>query len=208
MMINRRRVMGGSLPYDAEIEYLESTGTQYIDTLYTYPFGVDITFKYTQLTNNTVLCGMRNKGDCDSGGFILVNYSNKFLFSVGAGWVLNREFANADLDIHRLQYNKYNSFAIYDGVSIVLDKYTYKADDLASFCLFAEHGRNGLYGQFIVRLYSSSRIYNCKLYDNNNTIVRDFIPVRKGNVGYMYDKVSGKLFGNAGTGAFILGPDR
>ena len=33
------------------------------------------------------------------------------------------------------------------------------------------------------------------------------IPVRKGDVGYMYDKVSGKLFSNAGTGAFILGPD-
>lgn len=35
----------------------------------------------------------------------------------------------------------------------------------------------------------------------------DLIPVRKGNVGYMYDKVSGKLYGNAGTGKFIVGPD-
>ena len=35
MMSLRRRVMGEkkSLPYDAEIEYLESTGTQWIDTL-------------------------------------------------------------------------------------------------------------------------------------------------------------------------------
>jgi hypothetical protein len=36
----------------------------------------------------------------------------------------------------------------------------------------------------------------------------DLVPVRIGNVGYMYDKVSGKLFGNAGTGNFILGPDK
>ena len=35
----------------------------------------------------------------------------------------------------------------------------------------------------------------------------DFIPVRKGTVGYLYDRVSGKLFGNAGTGDFVLGPD-
>ena len=33
-LLNRRRYMGGAkgLPYDAEVEYLESTGTAYIDT--------------------------------------------------------------------------------------------------------------------------------------------------------------------------------
>jgi hypothetical protein len=38
-------------------------------------------------------------------------------------------------------------------------------------------------------------------------MLRDFIPVRKGTTGYMYDKVSGQLFGNSGSGNFILGPD-
>lgn len=41
-----------------------------------------------------------------------------------------------------------------------------------------------------------------------NDMKMDFIPVRKGNVGYMFDRVSGQLFGNAGTGAFIIGPDK
>jgi hypothetical protein len=27
-------------------------------------------------------------------------------------------------------------------------------------------------------------------------------------MGYMYDKISGKLFENKGTGNFILGPDK
>lgn len=27
-------------------------------------------------------------------------------------------------------------------------------------------------------------------------------------IGYMYDKVSGQLFGNQGTGNFILGADK
>lgn len=35
----------------------------------------------------------------------------------------------------------------------------------------------------------------------------DLIPVKLNNVGYMYDKVSGKLFGNAGSGTYTLGPD-
>jgi hypothetical protein len=43
---------------------------------------------------------------------------------------------------------------------------------------------------------------------SNGVKVADFIPVRIGQTGYMYDKVSGQLFGNAGTGAFILGPDK
>jgi hypothetical protein len=41
----------------------------------------------------------------------------------------------------------------------------------------------------------------------NGVCVFDAIPVRVGNVGYMYDKISGQLFGNAGTGDFILGND-
>ena len=36
----------------------------------------------------------------------------------------------------------------------------------------------------------------------------DFLPVRVVTVGYMYDRVSGQFFGNAGTGAFIIGPDK
>jgi hypothetical protein len=34
------------------------------------------------------------------------------------------------------------------------------------------------------------------------------IPVRIGTTGYMYDRVSGQLFGNAGTDDFILGNDK
>ena len=43
---------------------------------------------------------------------------------------------------------------------------------------------------------------------NNGAKVMDLIPVRKDGVGYMYDKVSGQLFGNAsGSGAFTYGND-
>lgn len=35
-----------------------------------------------------------------------------------------------------------------------------------------------------------------------------YIPVRKGTTGYMYDRVTGKIFGNVGTGSFIIGPDK
>ena len=51
------------------------------------------------------------------------------------------------------------------------------------------------------------RVYNFKIMDGN-AVVRDFIPVRKDGVGYLYDKVSGQLFGNAASsGAFTFGND-
>ena len=55
---------------------------------------------------------------------------------------------------------------------------------------------------------SRSRIYSFKIVNEMNEYVADFIPVRKDGVGYIYDRVSGELFGNQGTGAFIIGPDK
>lgn len=57
-------------------------------------------------------------------------------------------------------------------------------------------GRNG-----------SVRLYSIKIYGIGNVKILDLIPVRVGTVGYMYDRVSGRLFGNQGTGEFVLGSD-
>ena len=51
-----------------------------------------------------------------------------------------------------------------------------------------------------------TRIYPVEI-TSDSVLVRKVIPVRVGNVGYMYDRVTRKLFGNAGTGNFTLGPD-
>ena len=55
--------------------------------------------------------------------------------------------------------------------------------------------------------YFRGRFGYVKIYQNG-ILVRDYIPVRVGDVGCFYDRVSGQLFGNAGTGAFIIGPDK
>jgi hypothetical protein len=50
------------------------------------------------------------------------------------------------------------------------------------------------------------KLYSFSLSENGTQIM-DMIPVRVGTTGYMYDKVSKTLFGNAGTGDFVLGND-
>ena len=53
----------------------------------------------------------------------------------------------------------------------------------------------------------SVRLQSFKWRQSGTGWIYDMIPVRVGQKGYMYDKISGELFGNAGTGDFILGPD-
>ena len=50
------------------------------------------------------------------------------------------------------------------------------------------------------------KISSCKIWDENWNLQRDFIPVVKDGVGYMYDKVEGKLYANLGNGQFTIGP--
>ena len=53
------------------------------------------------------------------------------------------------------------------------------------------------------------KISSFSVYDTStNQKLLDLIPVRKNGVGYMYDRVSGQLLGNSGTGDFVLGPDK
>ena len=54
---------------------------------------------------------------------------------------------------------------------------------------------------------TGGQIYYAKIIVDG-VLVRDFIPVRVGQIGYLYDKVSGELFGNQGSGNFTLGPDK
>ena len=63
---------------------------------------------------------------------------------------------------------------------------------------------------FLTRLtinFGPKKIRRCTIKDGN-TVLLDLKPVRVGTTGYMYDSVSGVLFANAGTGEFILGPDK
>ena len=54
---------------------------------------------------------------------------------------------------------------------------------------------------------ASISIYSCKIYDNG-TLVRDLIPARNssGTLG-LYDAVNGTFYTNAGTGTFTAGAD-
>lgn len=206
MLMNLRNALmaGKRLPYDAELEYLESTGTQYIDTGFkanTTTTRLDIGLMLKQDTVNMGLFGSRNLYGTSSS-----SSCNAFFLSGNKSFRM--DWANGGGPFFNCSLNTAYSISITGGsVTINGSTTTYRGrdsvDQANNFLIFsfAEGAgvvyRNGMIG----------RVFGAKIY-SNNLLVRDYIPVRKGTVGYLYDRVSGKLFGNAGTGDFALGPDK
>lgn len=190
----RNAFMTRRLPYDAELEYLESTGTQYVDTEI---FFDDPAHTYEwEITAQAV-------------------FSNYNVYNWFAGWYYNGPFSigiypdnNADLKFYPLKTYFQNGQSIGDGretgdkygvVTHVFSKSNFTPDTSLVLLGRVENNKS-------VNVGGRKRIFSVKVF-NNGVLVRDFIPVRVGTVGYMYDRVSGQLFGNAGTGDFVLGPD-
>ena len=197
-LLNRRRYMGGgsSLPYDAEIEYLESNGTQYIDTGIIADNGVLVEMKAAFVSGNIPIVGVNTNGNIISVAFYTTRYVTTYKGGTQIYNTVNPRygtFFDLYFDTRGLDYIvKWNESKKYNTQT----NFTISSSD--SIKLFTIDGIN----------ISNSRVKTLRLTDSNNNVVFDAKAVRVGQTGYLYDKVSGKLFGNAGTGDFILGNDK
>lgn len=186
-----------SLPYDAEIEYLQSSGTQYI-TIPIIPddtTGMEVDFRKTN-TKDVYICGMSTSVK-----------NTRFSIGQGSSWKPYYGWGNYYMGSYAInervlaRLNLYNSREFYyegNGQS-----QTMTIQSTLSFIPTVEirlFGSNGITGLF------SGKIYYFKV-TKGSSLVFDAIPVRVGQVGYMYDKISRTLFGNDGTGSFTYGND-
>lgn len=164
-------------PYDAEVEYLQGDGNAYIDT--------GIATK--DATKAELQCFSSTGGNRTVFGNTKTSSSTGYPASVWAenGGLKYYSVGQSTITLGALNTNINAEFNIPTN-SVNSNIYIFKANDYA--------GANGF------------KCYRCKLY-NGSELIRDFIPVRKDNVGYMYDNVSGRLFGNVGTGSFTYGND-
>lgn len=206
MMINRRRAYGGkSLPYDAEVEYLESVNSeQYIDTgiIVSSPYSIYGKFLAIgkQLPNNAYVF---------FGAGISYNYYNIECFTAKAAQYISvlhnnyEDFAYPYNTIPFTVHYRNKEFTVTNGQDTFQYTFTNASVETPfTMGLFALHRRTWIGSPKPVRCYWF------KIEDENGVTLIDLIPVRVGTTGYMYDKVSGQLFGNIGTGDFVLGPDK
>ena len=197
--------MGGkALPYDAEVEYLESTSTskQYIDTGITDSWDglvVTLDISVTDATGERDFFGSINP----SGGYNYAgcfrNLDKNFVLQIGSPYV---RYGQNDGGRHIHIYDAINKTCSLDGSTTPASTLTWRGSGNNTFKLFQRVFINGN-----IQSPSDNKLYASQ-FVKDGVLVRDYIPVRVGTIGYLYDKVSGQLFGNAGTGDFILGPDK
>lgn len=185
-------------PYDSEIEYLQNTGTQFIDTGIKSAGNVYIKISLIDYFNADHL-GIWAFGG--KNGYLNKEYS---LFINGSNQKVNFRYNNSAIECDA--YSSYSPSSVVEigGGIIKIGTYqkTYSQKTFTgSYNILLGGSGNGASSPFLGRNKIGVT------YISDGTTTRNFIPVRVGQTGYMYDKVSGQLFGNAGTGVFIIGPD-
>lgn len=188
-------------PYDAEVEYLQSSGTQWIDTLYKMTLSDEIRTKVYHLENNSMCVIFGSRGTAISNFYQF--YINEIHASQVAFGQSTRETIKAHIPSY--QVNGMNEIIFKDSLCICNGSSTQipvgTENSLQNLAIFARRNQDSS-----VSYHMIMKLYYFQIY-HNGTLVRDFIPARKGLTGYLYDKVSKKLFANKGTGNFILGQD-
>ncbi|WP_298016616.1 hypothetical protein [uncultured Dysosmobacter sp.] len=178
-----------------ELAYIESSGTQYVDTNFKPDQSTRVVFDYAPVsTQNTILFGARTSSG--SSDLFLVLHA-------------------ADIDSLRDDYrsNKWGS-GIKPTERTVIDKnqnvttigdatHTHPSGSFQSTLnLYLFGGNTG--GS--ISQNTSVKLYSCQIYDNG-ALVRDYIPCMDAadNIG-LYDVQNGVFYPNSGTGTFSSGP--
>jgi hypothetical protein len=198
------------LPYDAEVEYLESTGTQWIDT------GVHGKSNLRMDVRSRVSV-IENFKDNETPGYVFVARSIYFGVSLfyldnGPEYLLLACSSALGTAPGRLQADtNWHDFTVDSTVGnkkTMADGVVLSTSDASKVYQGGAY-TIGLFTLFDRQVCGKGMIASCQLTDTStNQKLRDLIPVRKDGVGYMYDKVSGNLLGNSGTGDFVLGSDK
>ena len=192
-------------PKYQQVEYLESNGTQYIDTGLSMPNGFRANGLYEIIQTGTTggIIGTYSGTSPYKRNFYDYTPDNKWL--VGFGGDAYQYFGQADTNIKYL-FN----------ISNILNKETIEVNGTSyTFSPIGTPGAKINYNLYLFALnvdnapnhYSKIKLYKLKIYDENDTLVRHFIPVirKADNKPGMYDKVTGNFYTNLGTGEFTYG---
>lgn len=189
---------GRKLPYDYEVEYIQSTGANYVDIGLKGDnlTAVEIEMEYPSLGQSGRFFGARSTYQSQAfaiypnSGFAQATTQFQGNFG-GIAW--NGPMVSLGRHTFKLSASDFNV----DGVS-------YGGYSVAPFTtpmtlkLFAHDQSSGL-------VIGVSRIYSFKM-SRSGEVVADMIPVVKDGIAQFYDKARGILIGKSGTGELIAGP--
>lgn len=172
------------------LDYIESDGTQYIDTGIV-PTNADNTrVKFRFALNDTTNGENQSIGSNSN----LNMYATSVTLKFRANGIEIKDF---DTDWHAVEMSKSSAGkeTIFDGVTYATSATTEESNN---FYLFALKAVNNVY-------FGNYKLSYAEVYQSG-TLVRNLIPCKNpSNVIGMYDTVTGQFFTNAGTGTFTAG---
>ena len=199
IFVASRGGQSGQLPEGyTRLQYIESSGTQWIDT----------GFKPNQLSRVVMDVNILTQSGWPRAVFGGRNGSttavDSFVF-----WAFAADYFRSDLDTglleidippagrHHIDKNRNTTYV--DGAPYTQTNYTFQSN--YNLALFGQNDADGIDERLVVM-----QLYGCQVYDDG-VLVRDFIPCESpdGAVG-LYDATNGMFYGNAGTGTFAAGP--
>lgn len=197
---NQAIVKYNKIPFDKQIEYLESTGTQYIlnipvptikdSTQWEINMKINVTRSFSY--NNIFSLGSGQTFECWFTTNLFFRQNTKSMY-------ISTTYLNIG-QTHTIKI-KWDNSKVYIYVDEILRNSvtnTIPTNEATNLRLFT-------------RVTAATNNSEFKLWYFNliiqNQLILDMIPVCIGNIGYIYDKISRQLFGNSGTGSFVLGPD-
>lgn len=193
---------GGGSGDCSRINYLESTGTQYVDTKYVPTPNTSLILDAAMTKIEGVTMGGLYRSANPIQRFNIGIYQNQWHFGISNNNASSKwkNFTSPATDTQR------HTFEIRGGGYCAVDNTTQQitVDNsnsyLHSIFLFARNTAG------VVGANASVRIYEAIIKENGTT-VRDYVPYRIGQTGVLYDTINGGILLNLGTGSFTLGPD-
>lgn len=184
-----------------EVEYIQSTGTQYIDTGFCpdQDTRAVVDMEIPAKSKDQALFGTRKA--ISTNAFYVLAWANNDGYQTAYS---NNEYAliNGINSVGRHVFDRNKESLYVDGVAISTQTYM-NFTTTYSFYLFTI---NNAGSTFISSYPAACKLYSCKIYDNG-TLARDFIPcTNSSGVTGLYDLVNGAFYSNAGTGVFTAGP--
>lgn len=193
------------------LDYIQSSGSQYIDTLRVPNNDDIIEQKFQKVGNSDATCswyGSMPSSQTITPRIGIGSFSQASVPTLFAGSNYTGVVGAANTNVHTLRFQATGEKALtytFDGVTNVIAVPSINmyepAIELTSY-LFARHGTNG------VQVYDNegTRIYYHREYLADGTLVLNMIPCKNAsNVVGMYDLVSGQFFTNQGTGDLVAG---
>lgn len=183
-------------PEYTRLEYIESSGTQYIDTLFlpNQNSRVVLDAYFLEGTATKAIFGARNDTNKVLDAFGLWNWTGTHFSTYYAA--SSSDVAVVPTGRHKIDKNR--NVTTIDDVSVEQEKATFQAN--YSLVLFSFNNSDGIDERMV-----SMRLYSCKIYDNG-VLIRNYVPCKNknGTLG-LYDMINRRFYKNSGSDTFIPG---